>query len=76
MGKIEWIAVPADDRVQLEALVANRNTAQKVVWRARIVLLCGGAPGVGCGCGGNGQERSDGQTLAAAGISYTAVQRI
>lgn len=41
MGKIERIEVPADDRVQLEALVANRNTPQKVVWRARIVLLCG-----------------------------------
>jgi transposase len=41
MGKIERIEVPACDRVQLEAMVANRNTPQKVVWRARIVLRCG-----------------------------------
>ena len=41
MGRIERIEVPANDRVELEALVANRNTPQKVVWRARIVLLCG-----------------------------------
>jgi transposase len=41
MGKIERIEVPASDRVQLEALAANRNTPQKIVWRARIVLLSG-----------------------------------
>jgi transposase len=33
------IAVNAADRVRLEAVVADRNSPQKHVWRARIVLL-------------------------------------
>jgi hypothetical protein len=41
MGKIESIEVPAADRDHLESLVRDRNTPQKVVWRARIVLLAG-----------------------------------
>jgi hypothetical protein len=41
MGKIERIEVPAADRDRLESLVRDRNTPQKVVWRARIVLLTG-----------------------------------
>ena len=41
MGKIERIEVPAADRERLEGLVRDRNTPQKVVWRARIVLLSG-----------------------------------
>ena len=41
MGKIERIEVPAADRDRLEQLVRDRNTSQKVVWRARIVLLAG-----------------------------------
>ena len=39
MSKIEPITVTAADRDELERLVRDRNTAQKVVWRARIVLL-------------------------------------
>src|SRR6516162_1435845 len=35
----------AADRARLEAVVANRNSPQKHVWRARIVLLS--ADGVG-----------------------------
>src|SRR5512134_2823551 len=31
--------VSAADRVRLEAVVADRNSPQKYVWRARIVLL-------------------------------------
>ena len=41
MGKIERIQVSADDRERLRRLVRDRNTPQKVVWRARIVLLAG-----------------------------------
>jgi transposase len=41
MGKIERIEVSASDRARLEGLVRDRNTPQKVVWRARIVLLSG-----------------------------------
>jgi Homeodomain-like domain len=33
------IAVTAADRVRLEAIVRSRNSPQKHVWRARIVLL-------------------------------------
>jgi transposase len=41
MGKIERIAVPPEDRERLGKLVRDRNTPQKVVWRARIVMLAG-----------------------------------
>jgi len=41
MRKIEQIAIGAADRERLERLVRERNTPQKVVWRARIVLLAG-----------------------------------
>ncbi|MCA6112596.1 helix-turn-helix domain-containing protein, partial [Bradyrhizobium cenepequi] len=39
MRKLEQIAVSTADRERLERLVRDRNTPQKVVWRARIVLL-------------------------------------
>jgi hypothetical protein len=39
MGKIERIEVSTDDRERLRRLARDRNTPQKVVWRARIVLL-------------------------------------
>jgi transposase len=39
MRKIELISLSASDRERLERLVRDRNTSQKVVWRARIVLL-------------------------------------
>jgi transposase len=41
MRKIERISIGAADRKRLERLVRDRNTPQKVVWRARIVLLAG-----------------------------------
>jgi transposase len=39
MRKIEQILVSIADRERLDRLVRDRNTPQKVVWRARIVLL-------------------------------------
>lgn len=39
MSKIAPIIIDAADRDRLDRLVRDRNTAQKVVWRARIVLL-------------------------------------
>ena len=39
MRKIEQISIGAADRERLERLVRDRNTPQKMVWRARIVLL-------------------------------------
>ena len=44
MRKIEAILISDADRERLERLVRDRNTAQKVVWRARIVLA--GADGL------------------------------
>src|ERR1700761_298410 len=41
MGKIERIQVPPEDRERLGKLVKYRNTPQKIVWRAQIVLLAG-----------------------------------
>jgi len=45
MGKIERIRLAPGDRERLERLVRDRNTPQKVVWRARIVLLAGNGIG-------------------------------
>src|SRR5512141_2706117 len=45
MGKIERIQLAPGNRERLERLVRNRNTPQKVVWRARIVLLAGNGIG-------------------------------
>lgn len=39
MRTIERIVISGADRERLERLVRDRNTPQKVVWRARIVLL-------------------------------------
>jgi transposase len=39
MRKIDQIGISAADRERLERLVRDRNTPQKAVWRARIVLL-------------------------------------
>src|SRR3974390_1552203 len=39
MRKIERISIGTSDRERLERLVRDRNTPQKVAWRARIVLL-------------------------------------
>ena len=44
MRKIERISISEADRERLQRLVRDRNTPQKVVWRARIVLL--GADGL------------------------------
>jgi transposase len=56
------ISVSAADRRRLEAIIADRNTAQKHAWRARIILLT--ADGVGT----NG-------VMAATGKSKTTVWR-
>ena len=39
MRKIEQISISVADRERLERLVRDRNTPQKLVWRAPIVLL-------------------------------------
>src|SRR5882757_2257748 len=56
------INVSAEDRRRLEAVVSDRNTAQKHVWRARIVLLT--AEGAGTTT-----------IMREAGVSKTAVWR-
>ena len=39
------VDVSATDRIRLEAVVADRNSPQKHVWRARIVLLTAAGSG-------------------------------
>ena len=56
------VEVSSTDRVELEAIVADRNARQKHVWRARIVLLTAD----GCGTA---------QIMRDAGVSKTAVWR-
>lgn len=56
------IDVNAADRTRLEAVVADRNSPQKHVWRARIVLLSA------AGCGTN-------EIMREAGVAKTAVWR-
>src|SRR5438045_5753455 len=54
MRKIEQISISAADRERLVGLVRDRNTPQKLVWRARIVLLAGEgltAEGIAAGVG-------------------------
>jgi hypothetical protein len=41
MRKNVVVEPSAADRARLEGIVADRNSAQKHVWRARIVLLTG-----------------------------------
>src|SRR5271168_2365489 len=40
------IQLSPEDRARLEGLVAGRNTPQKLVWRARIVLMWAQGAGV------------------------------
>ncbi len=56
------IDVSAADRARLEAVVADRNSPQKHVWRARIVLL------TAAGCGTN-------EIMREAKVAKTAVWR-
>jgi transposase len=56
------IDMNAASRARLDAIVADRNSAQKHVWRARIVLLS--AAGVGTN-----------EIMRTAGVSKTAVWR-
>jgi transposase len=62
MRKIERIALDATDRERLGRLVRDRNTPQKVVWRARIVMAA--AEGLNAG-----------QIAAAVGKSVLTVRR-
>jgi hypothetical protein len=56
------IDVSSADRARLEAVVADRNSSQKHVWRARIVLLS--VAGVGTN-----------EIMRQAGVAKTAVRR-
>jgi len=62
MRKGHSIPVSTVDRQRLEAIITDRNTAQKHAWRARIILLTVE------GAGTNG-------VMAATGKSKTTVWR-
>ena len=67
------IDISASDRLRLEAVVRDRNAAQKHVWRAAIVLLSGD------GIGTHEIMRQTGTAAAmatATAISVSSVQRI
>ena len=52
------VDVSAADRAGLEAVVANRNSPQKHVWRAKIILLTADGLGTNAIMRGSGQSKS------------------
>jgi transposase len=52
------VIVTAADRVRLEAVAANRNSPQKHVWRARIILLTAEGLGTNAVMRGTGRSKS------------------
>jgi len=60
------VEVSEADRGRLEAIVADRNSPQKHVWRARIVLLTADGLGTGEIMRQNWHEQSDRVALAGA----------
>ena len=60
------VGVSAADRTRLEAIVANRNSRQKHVWRARIVLLTADGLGTKRDHTRGRRQQSHGVALAGA----------
>ena len=60
------ITVKPSDRERLRAILQDRNTPQKHVWRARIVLLTADGLGTGEIMRQNWHEQSDRVALAGA----------
>jgi hypothetical protein len=56
MGAGIFVNVTPEDRRQLEAIVGDRNAAQKHIWRAKIIL----ATAEGCGTTGITQRSAPG----------------
>ena len=52
------VTVTAADRARLEAVVADRNSPQKHVWRARIILLTADSLGTNAIMRGSGRGKS------------------
>jgi transposase len=52
------VTVTASDRARLRAVVTNRNSPQKHVWRAKILLLTGDGLGTGAIMRGTGRAKS------------------
>ena len=52
------VEVTASDRVRLEAVMGNRNSPQKHVWRARIILLTADGLGTNAIMRGTGRSKS------------------
>src|SRR4026207_1600189 len=68
MRKIERIEISATDRERMERLIRDRNTPQKVVWRARIVLLASdGMTAGGVAAGGGARPPEGGGAARGAG---------
>ena len=58
------IQLSPEDRARLEGWVAGRNTPQKLVWRARIVLMWAQGAGVTAIVRATGQDQADRLPLA------------
>jgi hypothetical protein len=52
------VTVTASDRARLRAVVTNRNSPQKHVWRAKILLLTADGLGTGAIMRGTGRAKS------------------
>ena len=52
------VTVTACDRARLQAVVTNRNSPQKHVWRAKILLLTADGLGTGAIMRGTGRAKS------------------
>jgi hypothetical protein len=46
MAAASRVRLPPEDRAELEGWMAGRNTPQKLVWRARIVVMWADGAGV------------------------------
>ena len=63
------VEVTAADRDRLEAIVADRNSRQKHVWRAGIVLATAEGSRHGGNCAQHRQEQDSGLALAARNLT-------
>jgi hypothetical protein len=63
------VTVNAEERLAVDALVENRNTPAKVVWRARIVLATADDCGTNQRNHASGEEDQD-LRVALAGALY------
>ena len=60
------ITVTAEDRVRLDTIIGNRNSPQKHVWRARIIVLTADGAGTSAITRAVGEGKSEAFLLPSA----------